>query len=80
MLIYVYKITPIFNKMRLFSIAPIPPTAFANALVAGFPGAAIEWGDRVLRVTLQFHHLAVMSLYLAHRLRLTLAIPLAAIE
>jgi hypothetical protein len=32
--------------MRLFSIAPNSSTAFANALVAGFPGAAIEWGDR----------------------------------
>jgi hypothetical protein len=66
--------------MRLSSIAPIPPTAFANALVGGFPGAAIEWGDRVLRVTLQFHHLAVARFNLAHRLRLTLARPVAAIE
>jgi hypothetical protein len=46
MLIYVYEIILIFNKMRLFSIAPIPPTAFANALVGGFAEAAIEWGDR----------------------------------
>ena len=34
----------------------------------------------LLRITLQFHHLAVVGLNLAHRLRLTLARPLAAIE
>jgi hypothetical protein len=42
MLICVYQIMPIFNKMRLFSIAPNPPTAFAKALVAGFAGAAMS--------------------------------------